>query len=89
MNAKYDMRGSKAVETVIFEDEGATLVPLCDLEYDPDKTPSPITLSFETDAPPRFVKNLKNGEDVAYYYDGKTFTTHLSVDMFAMYKIGL
>ena len=86
---KYDCKASKGVECVIFEDENASLISLCDLQYDENKTSGNIPLSVKTDRAPKFVRNIGLNADMVWSYDEKAgiLTTTLSVDDFAMFEI--
>lgn len=86
---KYRISGSRAVESVVFEDGESILVSFCELEYDSGKLCKPLSFSVDTSRPPRYVKDLKDGSDVHYTYDGKSMTAEFGVNMFEMYEIGL
>ena len=84
---KYRISGSRALESVIFEDGDSILVSVCDLQYDSDKTPTPLTLTFEAKKAPVSVKELGTGREAEFFYDGRELTVFLPVDMFGMYEI--
>jgi len=86
---KYDCKAGKAIECVVFEDVNATMVSLCDLQYDETKTSGNILFSFKTDKKPVSFKNIALNADMVYTYDEKTgiCSATLSVDDFAMFAI--
>ena len=86
---KYDVQAGKAIECVIFEEDNATLISLCDLQYDDMKRSLPIPFSTKLGKAPKSFKNIGLNADMVYTYDEKTgiFNAELSVDDFAMYEI--
>ena len=86
---KYVCKAGKAVECVIFEDVNATLVSLCDLQYDETKRSENIAFSFKADKKPTAFCNVLDKAPIPFTYDEHTglCTATLSVDDFAMFEI--
>ena len=86
---KYQVQAGKAIECVIFEEENATLISLCDLQYDETKRSAAIPFSVKLDKAPKSFKNIGLNADMVYAYDEKTgvLSAELSVDDFAMFEI--
>ena len=86
---KYEVQAGKAIECVIFEEENASLISLCDLQYDETKRSLAIPFSVQSNRAPKSFKNIELNTDMVYSYDEKTgvLSTELSVDDFAMFEI--
>ena len=86
---KYTCKAGKAIECVIFEEENASLISLCDLQYDETKQTRPIPLTIKSNKAPKSFKNIGLNADMVYTYDEKAgvITTELTIDDFAMFEI--
>ena len=89
ISKKYTCKAGKAIECVVFEEENASLVSLCDLQYDETKKSGAIPFSIQTKKAPKSFKNVGLNTDMVYTYDEKAgvISAELSVDDFAMFEI--
>ncbi len=86
---KYVCKAGKAIECVIFEDVNATMVSLCDLQYDETKHSDNIAFCFKTDKKPTAFCNVLDKANVPFTYNEQLgiCTATLNVDDFAMFEI--
>lgn len=83
---KYDLDAGPSVEAVVFEDEGESLISLCDLKYDEYKRCAGITVRVKC-AAPSAVCDCLDGSAVPFEYDGKVLTFTVSMTDFKMLRI--